>query len=620
MLEKIKTPEDIRKLSAVDLKILASDVRKRIIEVTSKNGGHLAPSLGATDLIIALLHEFDPLLDRIVFDVGHQSYAFKILTERNDRFETLRQFNGISGFNNTFESPYDAFSVGHSSTSVSATLGICVGKEMTSQQGRSIAIIGDGALTGGMAFEGLNHSGHLQKNMIVILNDNEMSISRNVGALQKYLTSLLTSRSYNFIKKQVWDLSQNLPENIRRRFIFGAQKLEESLINILVPNILFEDLGFKYVGPVDGHDIPKLIQTFQKVKQNMIGPIFIHILTHKGKGYRFAESNATKFHGIGPYVEQTGQTISASKVSYSKQFGTTLCELAEKQSNIVAITAAMSDGTGLTEFEKLYPKRFFDVGIAEQHAVTFAAGLATQGLKPFIAIYSTFLQRALDQVIHDVAIQKLPLVFCLDRAGLVGEDGATHHGAFDLSYLHFIPEMMVMMPGNAEELSLMLAYAASYTEGPCAIRYPRGPIHETKYSPAPIVKGKSQILHQGEGIAIIAAGTSLATAIELRELISNHYPKINPTLVNARFLKPFDIETLEELKKSHTEFITIEENAVYGGFGSALQRELCNSPQRVHCYGLPDSFVTYGTNAQLFELLGLTPEKILADLVKNSVI
>jgi len=387
MLDKIKSPADIRKLSISQLIILAAEVRSRIIDVTAKNGGHVAPSLGATDIAISLLKVFDPLINRIVWDVGHQSYAYKILTERNRQFDSLRQFNGLSGFNNIFESKYDAFGVGHSSTSISAALGITVAKEMRKEEGLAIAVIGDGALTGGIALEALNHAGHLQKKMIVILNDNEMSISKNVGALQNYLTNMLVSKPYNKLKEQVWALSHTLPDSIRGKFITGAQKLEESFMNILIPNIIFEDLGFKYVGPVDGNNIHRMVRILQKVKTNMHGPILIHTITRKGKGYSFAEKNSQMFHGLGPYYKETGICKSKKSISFSNVFGNVLCNLAENNSEVVAVTAAMADGTGLIPFSEKFADRFYDVGIAEQHAVTFAAGMAVKGLKPYVAIY-----------------------------------------------------------------------------------------------------------------------------------------------------------------------------------------------------------------------------------------
>ncbi len=381
MLEKIKKPCNVRKLSLPQLKELAADVRQRIIEVTAKNGGHIAPSLGATDLAVALLKIFDPLKDRIIWDVGHQSYAYKILTERNDKFDTLRKYKGISGFNNIFESPYDAFGVGHSSTSISAALGITVAKEYKGEKGRTIAVIGDGALTGGIAFEGLNNAGHLHKNMIVILNDNNMSISKNVGALQAYLTNILVSRSYNALKAKIWDLFQHFPKRIKRRLIVVSQKFEENLINFFVPNVVFEDLGFKYVGPVDGHDISRMTKIFRQVSRNMVGPVLVHIVSKKGKGYEFAEEDAPRFHGLGPFVVETGKCVTIKNLSYSKHFGQELSKLAARNKKIIAITAAMTDGTGLVEFSRKYPDRFFDVGICEQHAVTFAGGLAVEGFE-----------------------------------------------------------------------------------------------------------------------------------------------------------------------------------------------------------------------------------------------
>ena len=616
MLEKIKSPKDVKKLSVSELEKLAAEVRKRIIEVTAKNGGHVAPSLGATDLTIALLKIFDPLKDRIVWDVGHQSYAYKILTERNDRFDTLRQLGGISGFNNIFESKYDAFGVGHSSTSISAALGIKVGKELNKKNGRTIAVIGDGALTGGMSFEALNHAGHLQKNMIVILNDNNMSISKNVGALQHYLANILVSRSYNIIKNKIWDLIQKFPARVRRRVIVSAQKFEENLMNTIVPNIIFEDLGFKYVGPIDGHDIPRLIRIFHKAKQNVVGPIFIHVVTQKGKGYEFAEDDAARFHGVGPYEVNTGKSTEKKQPSFSKIFGDSLCEIAEKNDKIVAITSAMTDGTGLTEFAKKFPQRFFDVGIAEQHAVTFAAGLATQGIKPFVAIYSTFLQRALDQVIHDVALQKLPVVFCLDRAGIVGEDGATHHGAFDLSYLNFVPNMLIMAPANAEEFTEMLRFAAEYNEGPCAIRYPRGTANHGKKPIAPIVPGKYEVVEKGKKVAILGFGKAFSDAEEIYRMLKSEFPEIKPYLVNPRFLKPLDEEFLSSLKNKVKYIFTIEDNSTIGGFGSNIKSYFSDSETKVFSFGIPDKFITHGKISELKQLIELTPEQIF-EKIKN---
>jgi len=616
MLEKIKSPKDIRKLTNSELEQLAKDVRKRIIEVTSKNGGHVAPSLGATDIAITLLKIFDPLKDRIIWDVGHQSYAYKILTERNDRFDTLRQLDGISGFNNIFESKYDAFGVGHSSTSISAALGITVGKELNNKNGRTIAIIGDGALTGGMSFEAMNHAGHLHKNMIVILNDNNMSISKNVGALQAYLANILVSRSYNVLKNAIWDFVQHFPHRLRRRLIQSAQKFEENIINTLVPNIIFEDLGFKYVGPIDGHNIARMIRIFNKVRKNITGPVLVHVVTQKGKGYEFAEDDAAKFHGLGPYEVETGESVGKSKPSYSEVFGDNLCEIANKNKKVVAITAAMTDGVGLTDFAEKFPGRFFDVGIAEQHAVTFAGGLAIQGIKPFIAIYSTFLQRALDQVIHDIALQKLPVVFCMDRAGLVGEDGATHHGAFDLSYLNFIPNMIVMAPSNANEFSGMMKLAANYTDGPIAIRYPRGSVTIRKEKIKPVQIGKYEIVQEGNEIAVFGIGKAFEDAEKIYDSIKTDFPQLKSFLINARFLKPIDEELLTKLEKKVKIVFTLEENSLIGGFGSVIKDFYSDTEIKVYSFGLPDIFVTHGNTEKLKNRIGVSTDQIYRKIIK----
>lgn len=615
MLEKIKTPKDVKKLSIKQLEKLAEDVRNRIIEVTAKTGGHVAPSLGATDLAIAILKMFDPLEDRIVWDVGHQSYAYKILTERNDKFETLRQFEGLSGFNNIFESDYDAFGVGHASTSISAALGIAAAKEIKGKQGKSLAIIGDGALTGGIAFEALNHAGHLQKDMIVILNDNNFSISKNVGALQSYLTNILVSKPYNATKNLIYDFVQRLPHRIRRRVILSARTLEENMINSLAPNIIFEDLGFKYLGPIDGHNIPRMIRIFHKIKTNLSGPIFVHIVTQKGKGYGYAEDDVSRFHGLGPYEIETGKSKTKKAETYSKVFGNTLCKLAEKNKKIVAITAAMTDGTGLTDFAEKFPDQFFDIGIAEQHAVTFAGGLAVQGIKPFVAIYSTFLQRAFDQVIHDIALQKLPIVFCLDRAGLVGDDGATHHGVFDLSYLNLVPGLMIMAPANAEELDAMLKFAAEYNDGPIVIRYPRGSARYLEDKTQPIQIGKSAIIHEGKEIAIIGVGKAMEDAEIVYKNLKEQLPKIDPFLINTRFIKPIDEQQLEYLQKKVNTIFTIEDNALIGGYGSILKSHFSNSDIKVHSFGIPDEFISHGSIDKLKNKIGITPEQITKEVI-----
>jgi 1-deoxy-D-xylulose-5-phosphate synthase len=620
-LERIDKPTMVAKLTNEELGQLAAEVRQRIIDVVAKNGGHIAPSLGAVDITLALLSVFDPIKDRVVWDVGHQSYAWKILTERNARFDTLRQYGGISGFTNRDESPYDAFSTGHSSTSISAALGIAAARDLKGENFHSIAVIGDGALTGGMSFEALNHSGHLQPDkFIVILNDNAMSISKNVGGLQKYMARMYASKSYNTLKKQVWDLSSSLPSSVRRRFIYGAQKLEESMMNILVPNIIFEDLGFKYVGPIDGHDIPHLISILKRVKNFMVGPVLIHVVTQKGKGYSPAEEDASGFHGVGPFDNQSGKTACSGKLSYSDVFGETLIELAGKHKEVVAITAAMSAGTGLSNFEKRYPQRLFDVGIAEQHAVTLAAGMATKGIKPFVAIYSTFMQRALDQVIHDVAMPKLPVVFCLDRAGLVGEDGATHQGAFDISFLQFIPNLVILAPSCAEELQAMLAWAAAYDEGPVAIRYPRGTaicrnIKLTDYQPGVAEIVSEHKPDQDKVIAFVAAGDALGTAQDTAKILSES--GINPIIINLRSIKPLDEKLLRALGKSCNYIFTFENGSVIGGVGSRLQQLLQLEPAKIVNFGYPDHFITHGSTDILKELIGFEPVKLAREVLNT---
>jgi len=611
--------EKIKKLKIEELEKLAQEVRERIIEVTSQNGGHVAPSLGATDLVIALLKVFTPPEDAIVWDVGHQSYAYKILTGRNADFDTLRQYQGISGFNNMSESKYDAFGVGHSSTSISAALGIACGKQINQETGHSIAIIGDGALTGGMSFEALNHAGHLSKDkLLVILNDNNMSISKNVGALQKYLTNMLVSRSYNALKKQVWDFSSSLPRSIRTRFIRGAQKMEESMINILVPNIIFEDLGFKYVGPVDGHNISRLIRVLNKVKYNMVGPVLLHVVTKKGKGLSIAENNSSKFHGLGPYNASSGETEKRLNQNWSTSFGEKLSSLAIENKKIVAITAAMSDGTGLTQFEKKYPSRFFDVGIAEQHAITFAGGLATKGIKPFVAVYSTFIQRAYDQIIHDIALQKLPLVICLDRAGLVGEDGATHHGAFDISFLLPIPNLVILTPAYETEFHEMLTFASNYQDGPIIIRYPRGTINLNNDNHTPFELGKFALLESGKRVAILSVGHALDLANQVRDKLQED-ENITTELVNLRTIKPLDYAYLDTLRDRFDLVVTLEHNSRVNGIGQMISNYLSSSSTSTSVLniGYPDNFVTHGDVHKLYQEIGFTPEALTEKILKE---
>jgi len=618
ILERIDRPDKIKNLSNEELDRLAVEIRERIIDVVAKNGGHIAPSLGTVDLTLALLNVFDPMADRVVWDVGHQSYAWKILTGRNDRFDTLRQYGGISGFTNRDESPYDAFSTGHSSTSISAALGIAMGRDIKEQSGHSIAVIGDGALTGGMSFEALNHAGHLQPDkFIVILNDNAMSISKNVGGLQKYMARMYASKGYNALKRQVWDLSSSLPSSVRRRFIYGAQKLEESMMNILVPNIIFEDLGLKYVGPIDGHDIGHLISIFRRVKTNMVGPVLIHVVTQKGKGYSPAEKDASSFHGVAPFDGQSGKTACSGGKSYSAVMGDTLCEIAASNPDLVAITAAMSAGTGLSNFEEQYPSRFFDVGIAEQHATTLAAGMATKGVKPFVAIYSTFMQRALDQVIHDVAMPRLPVVFCLDRAGLVGEDGATHHGAFDLAFLSFIPNLVVLAPSCAEELIAMLKWAETYKEGPVAIRYPRGKALCRGIDLPDFTLAKAEIIEPEGGIsdppiAFVGIGDALTLAQDTAALLASD--GIRPVIINLRSVKPMDHKVLTALGEACRFVFTFENGSIQGGAGSAISQIMADKAAQVVNFGYPDAFVVHGDTQLLKKQIGFDPASLSAKI------
>ena len=614
MLEKINKPEDVKKLSFNELIVLAQEVRERIIEVTSINGGHVAPSLGATDFIIALLKVFNLKTDNIVFDVGHQSYAYKILTGRNDRFDTLRTMGGISGFNNSAESEYDSFTVGHASTSISVTLGINIARLHQGKHGTSIAVIGDGALTGGMAFEALNHAGHLGQNMVVILNDNNMSISKNVGALQNYLTNVLISKSYNVFKKQVWDLVHTLPTSIRSKFVTGAQKMEGSLMNIIVPNIFFEDMGFKYVGPVDGHDIPRMCRVFNQVLNNISGPVLIHLITTKGKGLPYAENDSSKFHGIGPFDHETGVTNGNNDASWSTVFGKKLVDLAEIYKDIVVITAAMTDGTGLSEFAKRYPDRLYDVGIAEQHAVTLAAGMASKGLKPFVAIYSSFLQRSVDQIIHDVALQKLPVVLCIDRSGLVGEDGATHQGVYDLSYLQFIPNITIISPACESDLKSALEWAALNIDTPVAIRYPRGVAISFINHKSHFEYMKADVWAKGRDIAITGVGQSFTTAAKVYDMLKEDNPTISAYLINPLFIKPYDKALYDEIYNTCQYHFVIEENAQIGGFASRLCLDYSMSDCRTVSYAIPDVFVEHGKIEQLRGLVGIETGKVFNEI------
>ncbi|MBU5637761.1 1-deoxy-D-xylulose-5-phosphate synthase [Geomonas sp. Red69] len=606
ILDGITDPSQLKALSLRELETLAEELRARIIETCAANGGHVAPSLGVVELTIALHRVFDSPKDKIVWDVGHQAYAHKLLTGRKERFGTLRTRGGISGFPKRAESAHDCFDVGHSSTSISAGVGFAVARDLKKGRNKVLAVIGDGAMTGGLAFEGLNHAGELNKDLVVILNDNEMSISENVGALSNLLSRTITSEYVHRAKKDLEAFLEGVPM-FGKSVLKIAKRAEESLKTLFTPGMLFEAFGFEYIGPIDGHDIPKLLETLENVKR-FDDAVLIHVLTRKGKGYPPAEANPSLFHGVGPFDIKTGKVHKGKggAASYTGVFGETVKRLAQEDERIVAITAAMPDGTGLTPFAKEFPERFFDVGIAEQHAITFAAGLAAEGFKPVVALYSSFLQRGFDQLCHDVCLQELPVVFAIDRAGVVGSDGPTHHGVFDLSYLRALPGLTVMAPKDENELQHMLMTALSL-EGPAALRYPRGnglgvPMDQLL---APLPIGKGERLKDGRDGAIIAVGTMVEPAREAAAALSGE--GIEVAVMNARFVKPLDAELILELARTGL-LITVEDNVVQGGFGTAIlelleQYEMTGV--RVVRLGYPDSFVEQGEQADLKAAYGL---------------
>ena len=612
LLPTINSPQDLKKLNIPALEQLAEELRDFIISSVSHTGGHLAPSLGVVELTLALHTVFDAPRDKILWDVGHQAYVHKIITGRREQFHTLRQYGGISGFPRIAESEYDTFGVGHASTAISAALGMATARDLKGEDYKVVAVVGDGAMTGGVAFEGLNNTGGSKRDIIVILNDNRMSISPNVGALSRYLTQIIITPLYNKIKTDIWELTGKLPKG-SRQIREAVHRVEEGLKAMLVPGLLFERLGFRYFGPIDGHDISQLIKIFEDV-QRFHGPILIHILTKKGKGYKFAEEDATKFHGLGAFSRETGNTKAKKTPTYTEIFGKALVELAEKDDKIVGITAAMADGTGLVHLAKRFPDRFFDVGIAEQHAVLFAAGLALQGLKPVVAVYSTFLQRAFDQLIHDIALQKIPVVFALDRGGLVGEDGPTHHGSFDFSYLRLVPNFVVMAPKDENELRDMLWTALNYQKGPIAFRYPRGeslglPLKQG-FEKIPI--GKSEVVHEGNDLAILAVGDRVMPAVQVAERLEEK--GITAQVINARFIKPIDVEMIKEVGQNFSAVVTIENNTIMGGFGSAVAEvlfELGTKGISFQRFGLPDRFVSHGSVKDLLKDVKLDVENLV---------
>ena len=613
-LDKINSPADVKKLSVPQLEQLAKEIRQLLISVISHTGGHLAPNLGVVELTLALHKVFNTPEDKIIFDVGHQAYIHKIITGRREQFPTLRQYGGLSGFPKRSESEHDAFGTGHSSTSISAALGMACARDLQGEDYNVVAVIGDGSMTGGMAFEALNNAGMLHKNMIVVLNDNEMSISKNVGAMSEYLYQLRTGETYNKIKNDIEGWLKNM--EFGSDVLKAIRRLKGSVKYLMVPTSIFEELGFTYLGPVDGHDLDGLLDVLQAAKK-IDGPVMVHVLTKKGKGYKPAEESPNKFHGTGPFDIATGKKITNpnAPVSYTEVFGKTLTKLADIDDKIVGITAAMPDGTGLNIFAEAHKDHFFDVGIAEQHAVTAAAGMAAAGMKPVAAIYSTFMQRAYDSIMHDICMQKLHVTLCLDRAGLVGDDGYTHHGVFDYAYLLSIPNMTIMAPKDENELQHMLKTALDF-DGPVSVRYPRGSgvgvALDTQWQDLPI--GKAEVLRTGKDVCFWAIGSMVQTALDAAELLEAQ--GISAGVVNMRFAKPLDVELLREHAQSYGKIITLEEGVLAGGVGSAILEELNENKLleqfEVRCFGIPDEFVMHGDKKLLFRDLGLDTPTIAA--------
>ena len=608
LLDSVHMPEQLRQLSRKQLPELAKELREFLVESVSQTGGHLSSNLGVVELTIALHYVFNTPEDRLVWDVGHQTYPHKILTGRREAMAGLRKPGGIAGFPRREESVFDCFGTGHSSTSISAALGMAIAAQKMGSNRRAVAIIGDGAMTAGMAFEALNNAGAMDANLLVILNDNDMSISPNVGALQNYLAKLLSGRVYTSVRKSSERVLGVVPPVLE-----FAKRAEEHMKGMVTPSTLFEEFGFNYIGPIDGHNLDTLVSTLNNIK-HLQGPQFLHIVTQKGHGYEPAESNPGKFHGVGKFNPDDGQAVGTSgKKTYTQVFGEWLLDMAAKDQRLIGITPAMSDGSGMNEFAEAFPGRFYDVGIAEQHALTFAAGMACDGLKPVVAIYSTFLQRAYDQLIHDIALQNLPVVFAIDRAGLVGADGPTHAGSFDLTYLRCIPNIVVMAPSDENECRQMLSTAYQHN-GPSAVRYPRGggPGIATTADLNTIEIGKGEIRRQGKKIAILAFGSMLSPALEAGE-------KLNATVANMRFVKPLDTELIQSLASEHTLIVTIEENTVMGGAGAAVMEALqaFNIDKPTLCLGLPDSFIEHGIHETMLAECGLDADGIVAAIEKK---
>jgi 1-deoxy-D-xylulose-5-phosphate synthase len=614
LLETIQSPADVKKLGRSEVQQLAAEMRHVIIQTVARNAGHLAPNLGVIELTLALHRVFDSPTDKIIWDVGHQSYPHKLLTGRFDRFHTLRQLGGIAGYPRRSESAHDPFGTSHGSTSIAAALGYAAARDLKGGKNHVIAVIGDGALTGGMAFEGLNNAGELGKRLIVILNDNEMSISPNIGAIHRYLTKLTTSRVYRAFERDVWELLGKLPAG-GKKAQEAAGRLKEGLQNMVAPGVLFEELGLKYFGPIDGHDLPVLEETLSDLRR-FEGPVLLHVVTRKGRGYGPAEGDSTTFHGIGAFDPDTGVASKGAKKTFSNVFGDMAVMLGERMPNVVAVTAAMTDGTALGKFSKAFPERFFDVGMAEEHAVTFAAGMACEGLVPLTAIYSTFLQRGFDQIIHDAAVQDLKIVLCLDRAGLVGDDGAPQHGVFDLGYLRMIPGTVVMQPMNGAELRDMMWTAAHWPGNrPIAVRYPRANVPEDVVpdgEPRLLEIGRAEQLRAGGDVTILALGTMVAPSLAAAETLAAQ--GVNATVVNARFVAPLDRAMITGLAQSTGRIVTVEENVTAGGFGGAVGEMLAEEGVTVPlCHiGVPNEFVLHGKRDELLAQVGLDAPGIAA--------
>lgn len=616
LLDRVKYPRDIRELSRPQLRELAKEARERHIDVVSKVGGHFGASLGVTELTVALHYVFDTPKDKIIWDTGHQAYIHKILTGRNDRFPTIRQKGGLAPFCRRDESEYDAFGAGHAATSISAAWGMAVARDLNGDDFSVIAVIGDGAMGCGLAYEALNNAGHTGRDFIVILNDNEMSIAPNVGAMNKYLTTMITNPMYNRVRREVRDILRRVPTSLGEVMEHFAYKLDESVKNFFMPGMLFQELGFRYVGPVEGHDLDAVVDTLTGVK-HLRGPILVHVLTQKGKGFSLAEKDPFRWHAAKPFDRDSGNATGGGGglPRYQKVFGKGLVELGEENDKVVAITAGMRDGTSTELFGDAFPSRFFDVGIAEGHGVTFAAGLATEGIRPVVAIYSTFLQRGFDGIVHDVALQKLPVVFAMDRAGVAGADGPTHHGTFDINYMLAVPGMTVTAPKDGAEMLALLRLGVDQNRGPFSLRWPRDSVPEAvpHLSEIPELEyGTWEILREGEGTAVLAVGTMVQEALEAAQALAKDGIQI--TVVNCRFLKPLDLDTLGRIVGTHDRILTVEEGAVVNGFGAYLARELEEMPAssgiRVHSLGIPDEFVSHGSRAELLREIDLDAQGI----------